>query len=138
MLFNSLDFAVFFPIVFALFWLLQSNLRAQNLLIVVSSYIFYGWWDWRFLALIFFSTIVDYYIGLKLENENSMIRRKAFLAVSLSINLGLLFVFKYYDFFLANLAGAFSLFGTKLHCQSLNIILPVGITSILFRPSAIQ
>ena len=67
MLFNSIDFAIFLPVVFLLYWfLLDGNLKAQNLLIVISSYIFYGWWDWRFLSLILFSTTVDYFVGLKL------------------------------------------------------------------------
>ena len=68
MLFNSIDFAIFLPIVFGLYWFItNSNLKLQNLLIVVSSYIFYGWWDWRFLLLIFFSTLIDYYVGIQLS-----------------------------------------------------------------------
>lgn len=72
MLFNSIDFAIFLPVVFVLYWFFfQKNLKLQNLLIVISSYVFYGWWDWRFLSLIVFSTIVDYSIGIALSKENN-------------------------------------------------------------------
>jgi len=72
MLFNSIDFAIFLPIVFLLYWFVANkNLKLQNFLIVVASYVFYGWWDWRFLSLILFSTLVDYTIGRKLSNEQN-------------------------------------------------------------------
>ena len=83
MLFNSIDFAVFLPIVFVLYWfVVNRSLRLQNILIVVSSYIFYGWWDWRFLGLILFSTIVDYFIGRKLLEEEEVPKRKVLLKES--------------------------------------------------------
>lgn len=133
MLFNSFDFAVFFPIVFALFWFFQNNLRLQNWLIVISSYVFYGWWDWRFLSLIFLSTIVDFIIGHKLGGENSIRKRNFLLLSSLVINLGILFIFKYYNFFLDNLAGVFSLFGYSIEAGSLRVVLPVGISFYTFQ-----
>ena len=103
MLFNSLDFAVFIPIVFLLYWFVtQKNLRLQNTLIVVSSYVFYGWWDWRFLSLIFFSTLVDFSLGKLLKVEESLFKRKVLLGTSIIINLGFLGFFKYYNFFLTN------------------------------------
>ena len=78
MLFNSLDFAVFLPIVFVLYWFVaQRNLRLQNALIVAASYVFYGWWDWRFLSLIIFSTLVDYSIGRRLNYEEKQGNKKA-------------------------------------------------------------
>lgn len=134
MLFNSLDFAVFLPIVFLLYWFIfNKSLKLQNALIVVASYTFYGWWDWRFLALILFSTIVDYSIGVALSNEKNQPKRKILLWISILINLGFLGFFKYYNFFLDNFIEAFSLFGTKIQANTLNIILPVGISFYTFQ-----
>ncbi|MGD1839709.1 MAG: MBOAT family O-acyltransferase [Thermonemataceae bacterium] len=134
MLFHSIDFAIFLPIVFILYWFVTNkNLRLQNLLTVTASYIFYGWWDWRFLSLIIFSTIVDYLVGRNLKNEESQIRRKILLWTSILVNLGFLGFFKYYNFFLDNFVSAFSLFGTEIKANSLNIILPVGISFYTFQ-----
>jgi len=134
MLFNSIDFAIFSPIVFILYWFLTNkNLRLQNLLIVTSSYVFYGWWDWRFLSLILFSTIVDFSVGRKLHNEENQVKRKILLWTSILVNLGFLGFFKYYNFFLDNFISAFSFFGTEIKANSLNIILPVGISFYTFQ-----
>lgn len=134
MLFNTLDFAVFLPIVFVIYWLLsRKNLRLQNLFIVVSSYVFYGWWDWRFLFLIFFSTLVDYSIGRFLVAQENIFKRKILLWASISINLGLLGFFKYYNFFLDNFIQVFSFLGSPIQANSLNIILPVGISFYTFQ-----
>jgi len=134
MLFNSIDFAVFLPIVFILYWLVgNKNIKQQNFLIVVVSYIFYGWWDWRFLSLIFFSTAVDYTIGILLNKENNQFRRKILLYLSIIINLGFLGFFKYYNFFIDNFVTAFSFFGANIKANSLNIILPVGISFYTFQ-----
>jgi alginate O-acetyltransferase complex protein AlgI len=134
MLFHSLDFAVFLPIVFILYWFVtNNNLKLQNFLIVAASYLFYGWWDWRFLSLILFSTIIDYSIGRKLLNEESKNKRKMLLWTSILVNLGFLGFFKYYNFFLDNFVSAFSLFGTSINAQGLNIILPVGISFYTFQ-----
>ncbi len=134
MLFNSLDFAIFLPIVFMLYWFVTNkNLKLQNILIVVASYIFYGWWDWRFLSLIVFSTIVDYTVGQKLKNEDNGLKRKALLWTSILVNLSFLGFFKYYNFFLDNFITAFSFFGTEIKSNSLYIILPVGISFYTFQ-----
>ncbi|OGU58760.1 MAG: acyltransferase [Ignavibacteria bacterium GWF2_33_9] len=134
MLFNSLDFAIFLPIFFVLYWFVFSrNLRLQNLLIVISSYIFYGWWDWRFLSLIVISTLIDFFVGLSLKNENSTKKRKFFLSLSIIGNLGMLGFFKYFNFFLDNFQSAFTLFGTQLNVNTLHIILPVGISFYTFQ-----
>jgi len=134
MLFNSIDFAIFLPTVFIFYWFITNrNLRLQNILIVASSYVFYGWWNWRFLSLIIFSTIVDYTIGRKLNIEDKQIKRKALLWSSILVNLGFLGFFKYYNFFLDNFISAFSLFGTEIKANSLNIILPVGISFYTFQ-----
>jgi D-alanyl-lipoteichoic acid acyltransferase DltB (MBOAT superfamily) len=134
MLFNSIDFAIFLPIVFILYWFLTNyNLKLQNFLIVAASYLFYGWWDWRFLSLILFSTIVDYTVGQKLRNEENQLKRKILLWTSILVNLAFLGLFKYYNFFLDNFITAFSFFGTEIKANSLNIILPVGISFYTFQ-----
>ena len=134
MLFNSIDFAIFLPIVFLLYWFVANkNLKLQNLLIVISSYVFYGWWDWRFLSLILFSTIVDFLVGLMLSKEENETKRKALLWTSILVNLGFLGFFKYYNFFIENFTTAFSFFGNEIQPNSLNIILPVGISFYTFQ-----
>lgn len=134
MFFNSIDFAIFLPIVFILYWFVTNqNLKLQNFLIVVASYVFYGWWDWRFLSLIIFSTLVDYLVGLGLAKEENPSQRKIFLWTSILVNLGFLGFFKYYNFFLDNFITAFSFFGTPIQAGSLNIILPVGISFYTFQ-----
>lgn len=134
MLFNSIDFAIFLPIVFTLYWFLfNNNLKLQNSLIVISSYLFYGWWDWRFLFLMLFSTLVDYTIGVRLSKEDSISKRKILVWISILVNLGFLGFFKYYNFFLDNFTTAFSFFGSPINPQGLNIILPVGISFYTFQ-----
>ena len=134
MLFNSIDFAIFLPIVFTLYWFVTNkNLKLQNFLIVAASYIFYGWWDWRFLSLILFSIIVDFTVGQKLKKEENQLKRKVLLWTSILVNLGFLGFFKYYNFFLDNFITAFSLFGQDIQANSLNIILPVGISFYTFQ-----
>ncbi len=134
MLFNSIDFAIFLPVVFIIYWfLIRKNLKIQNLLIVAASYVFYGWWDWRFLSLILFSTIVDYSVGLGLSKQENPVKRKILLWTSILVNLGFLGFFKYYNFFLDNFTAAFSFLGTPIKANSLNIILPVGISFYTFQ-----
>ncbi|MFN2261837.1 MAG: MBOAT family protein [Psychroflexus sp.] len=134
MLFNSIDFAIFLPIVFLLYWfVVNKNLKLQNSLILGASYVFYAWWDWRFLSLIIFSTIVDYVVGLKLKSKNNKTNRKFLLWISIIVNLGFLGFFKYYNFFLENFRSAFSIFGMEINANSLNIILPVGISFYTFQ-----
>jgi alginate O-acetyltransferase complex protein AlgI len=134
MLFNSIDFAIFLPIVFFLYWFVANkNLKLQNFLIVAASYLFYGWWDWRFLSLILFSTVIDYTVGRKLRVEENQNTRKILLWTSILVNLGFLGFFKYYNFFLDNFITAFSFLGTEIKSNSLNIILPVGISFYTFQ-----
>jgi D-alanyl-lipoteichoic acid acyltransferase DltB (MBOAT superfamily) len=134
MLFNSIDFAIFLPIVFGIYWFLNRyDLKYQNLFLLVVSYVFYGWWDWRFLSLILFSSIVDYTIGLKLSKESHPVKRKYFLWMSILVNLGMLGFFKYFNFFMDNFTTAFSFFGYEIAGTSLNVILPVGISFYTFQ-----
>jgi len=134
MLFNSIDFAVFLLIVFILYWyVFNKSIKQQNILIVVASYVFYGWWDWRFLSLILFSSVVDYFVGLGLSKQESRIKRRLLLWISIIINLGFLGFFKYYNFFLDNFVSAFSFFGMRINSDGLNIVLPVGISFYTFQ-----
>ncbi|MCU4158054.1 MBOAT family protein [Carboxylicivirga sp. A043] len=133
MLFNSVEFAIFLPIVFAIYWRLKNSTKAQNILILVASYLFYGWWDWRFLSLIAFSTLIDYIVGIQLQKTEKRKQRRNWLLLSLLVNLGFLGFFKYYNFFADNLVEAFTFFGQSLSLQSLNIILPVGISFYTFQ-----
>lgn len=134
MLFNSIDFALFLPIVFILYWFVfRKNLKAQNLFLVVVSYIFYAFWDWRFIVLIMFSTIANYLFGIMLGKEEKQRSRKLILWTSVLINLGLLGFFKYCNFFIDNFNDAFRLFGKELNVSTLNIILPVGISFYTFQ-----
>ncbi len=134
MLFNSIEFAIFLPIIFVLYWcVINKNLKLQNLLIVGASYLFYGWWDWRFLSLILFSTMVDYVVGRTLGKEQNNNKRKVLLWVSICVNLGFLGFFKYYNFFLDNFIEVFTLLGKPVSVSSLNIILPVGISFYTFQ-----
>jgi len=134
MYFNSLDFALFLPIVFVLYWFVTNkNLKLQNALLVVASYVFYGWWDWRFLSLIVFSSLVDYTIGLQLNKAAQPSKRKLLLWSSILVNLGFLGFFKYYNFFIDSFVDAFSFFGSSIQPNTLDIILPVGISFYTFQ-----
>lgn len=134
MLFNSIEFAIYLPIVFLLYWFVTNkNLKLQNALIVAASYLFYGWWDWRFLFLIVFSSAVDFLVGKGLKNEENPTKRKLLLLTSILVNLGFLGFFKYYNFFLDNFVAAFTLFGNELDPTSLQVILPVGISFYTFQ-----
>jgi alginate O-acetyltransferase complex protein AlgI len=134
MLFNSIDFAFFLPIVFILYWFVfKNNLKLQNGLIVVASYVFYGWWNWKFLLLILLSSIIDYTIGVALKHQEHEKKRKHLLWLSITSNLGILLFFKYFNFFIENFTNAFSLLGYTIPTTSLNIILPVGISFYTFQ-----
>jgi len=134
MIFNSIEFAIFLPVVFLLYWfVLQKNLRMQNLLLLGASYFFYGWWDWRFLSLIFFSSVVDYFVGLKMAGTDHRGRRKLLLLISILVNIGFLGFFKYFNFFAESFSQAFTLLGTPIATARLNVILPVGISFYTFQ-----
>jgi alginate O-acetyltransferase complex protein AlgI len=133
-LFNTVDFAVFLPIVLLLYWtVFKKSLTLQNIFIVVVSYFFYSCWDWRFLGLIFLSSLVDYTIGYQFTKPVSQKYKKGLLFVSVFFNLGLLVTFKYFNFFIASFTDVFSLFGTELNPTSFSIILPVGISFYTFQ-----
>ena len=115
MLFNSIEFLLFLPVVFVLYWFVfNKNLKHQNLLILFSSYVFYGWWDYRFLSLIFLSTIVDYFIGLNIPKQDSEKKQKSLLWCSVLFNLSVLGFFKYYNFFVDSWIDLFSSVGYEI------------------------
>ena len=132
--FVSFEFAFFLTLVFGVYWLvLGKSIKLQNLFLLVVSYIFYGWWDWRFLSLIVFSSIVDFICGILLERFESKFARRCTLAVSLASNLGLLLFFKYFGFFVESTAEALEFFGFAANLPTLKILLPVGISFYTFQ-----
>ncbi len=135
MVFNSLDFLIFLPIVFICYWFLFSKkIKIQNSFLLLASYLFYGLWDWRFLFLIFASTLVDFIIGQAIYNSNSDKKRKTWLWFSVIFNVGLLGFFKYYNFFIDSWVDFISVFGYDLKSSwTLQIILPVGISFYTFQ-----
>lgn len=134
MLFNSFEFALFLPIVFIIYWVIGSNnIKTQNLLILVSSYVFYAFWDWRFLFLIFLSSIIDYYLSLKIDRSQNFNYRKRLLISSIVWNIGILFVFKYFNFFIENFAELFGINYSNTSFSTLHIILPVGLSFYTFQ-----
>lgn len=134
MLFNSISFFIFLPIVFVIYWfLLKNKIKEQNIFIILASYFFYGWWDWRFLILIFISSLSDYLISIKIEESSIEKRRRRLLHLSIIINLTTLFFFKYYNFFIDNLEIVMEGMGIQANNYSLNIILPVGISFYTFQ-----
>lgn len=134
MLFNSIEFLIYLPIVFILYWFfLNKSLRLQNFFILVASYVFYGWWDWRFLSLIVISSSVDFFIGLNLPKAKTNRVRRLLLIGSIVLNIGFLGFFKYYNFFVDSFIDAFASAGFHLNPRTLNIVLPVGISFYTFQ-----
>lgn len=128
MLFNSFSFAIFLPIVMGLYWIFRHRPH-QNMLLLIASYVFYGSWDWRFLLLLIFSTLLDYCTGIKIHRSN---RKKCWLAVSIIINVGFLAAFKYYNFFAQSFAYAIQSLGLNANPALIQVILPVGISFYTF------
>jgi D-alanyl-lipoteichoic acid acyltransferase DltB (MBOAT superfamily) len=133
MLFNSGIFLQFFAAFLLLYWLLRNNLRARNILIVLASYLFYGWWDYRFLALLVFSSVLDYFVGLGISRQTDLRRRKLWLACSVVANLTILGFFKYFDFFILSFAALMKELNIAVSVHTLGIILPVGISFYTFQ-----
>lgn len=148
MLFNSFEFLLFLPIVFLLYWFATNrNLKLQNALVVVASYLFYGWWDWRFLLLIAFTSLCSYYSGVLIDrvrrrhgteatpsnSPKGLRQEKAITVANIAVNLLILAFFKYFNFFVDSFVGAFGAMGITLHATTLKIILPVGISFYTFQ-----
>jgi D-alanyl-lipoteichoic acid acyltransferase DltB (MBOAT superfamily) len=134
MQFNSFCFLIFFIFIFISYWFFFYKKRVyQNLLLLIGSYFFYGFWDWRFISLIIASTISDFILGIKIYNSKSKKQRKKFLILSISFNLGLLFIFKYFNFFISSFEFLIQKFGLDFDNWSLSILLPVGISFYTFQ-----
>ncbi|HMI07428.1 MAG TPA: MBOAT family O-acyltransferase [Flavobacterium sp.] len=133
MLFNSIAFAIFLPVIFVLYWFVANkHLKLQNLLLLAASYFFYACWDYRFLFLLVFSTLLDYATGIQMHEAKSERMKKFWFWLSISVNLGFLGVFKYYNFFIESFADGLSLLGVHSHFWTLQVILPVGISFYTF------
>ncbi|MEC3908015.1 MBOAT family O-acyltransferase [Tamlana sp. 2201CG12-4] len=135
MVFNSLEFFLFLFIVFILYWFpFRKNVKIQNIFLLIASYMFYGWWDYRFLSLILVSTTVDYFVGIKIDTRTNALQRKLWLWVSVIFNVGLLGFFKYYNFFVDSWVDMVSLLGYDIKSTwTLKVILPVGISFYTFQ-----
>jgi D-alanyl-lipoteichoic acid acyltransferase DltB (MBOAT superfamily) len=133
MLFNSIEFAFFLPIVFLLYWfVINKNLKIQNSFLLIASYFFYGWWDWRFLSLLVILSIFNYFIGILIDKNEIDRSKKIWLYLGLIVNIGLLGVFKYYNFFVDSFINLISVIGYNLPKSTTKIILPLGISFYVF------
>ena len=139
MLFNSISYLLFLPIVYSIFWLIptyskcfKNIIQKQNLLLLISSYIFYAFWDIRFLLLLIFSTLLDYFSGLKIYHSENALSKKTWFWISIISNLSVLIVFKYFNFFISNISNSFESIGLHVNLITLQIALPVGISFYTF------
>jgi alginate O-acetyltransferase complex protein AlgI len=133
MIFNSIEFLLFWPVVFSIYWTLGRQRSLQNCFILMASYFFYGWWDYRFLGLILLSSLIDFGVGIQLGRQKETAARRSLLGLSLIGNLGMLFVFKYYNFFAESLNEALLSLGYQASFTTLSIVLPVGISFYTFQ-----
>jgi len=133
MSFNSIAFAIFLPVLFLVYWIISGrDLKTQNILLLIASYFFYGWWNWRFLFLLLFLSTANYIIGIAIDKNDLQKRRKIWLFTGLFINLGVLGFFKYFNFFIDSFVDVISLAGYDLPKSSIKIILPLGISFYVF------
>lgn len=133
MLFNSYTFVIFFAVVYFSYLLLQKNFRLQNFLLLIVSWIFYGWWDWRFLGLLILTSVVDFVLAQRIEDAPNVRKKKFYLTLSVLLNLSVLGFFKYFNFFSHNLIPFGRVFGLKMDWFTLHIVLPVGISFYIFQ-----
>jgi len=132
MSFASIYFVIFMPIVFCIYWALNKNVKIQNFFLLGASYFFYAWWNWRYLSLILICSLTNYFAGLLMVKYDHQKIRKIILYACFTVCLGILGVFKYYNFFITSFADAFSFLGTNLQVKTLNLILPIGISFYTF------
>jgi len=132
MLFNSISYAFFLPVVFFLYWFVVKRLQYQNMMLLIASYFFYACWDWRFLFLLMFSTVLDYFTGIMMSKSTSQAHRRFWFWMSVCVNLGFLGIFKYYNFFIGSFTDLLSQFGLTVHPATIKVILPVGISFYTF------
>ena len=130
MKFNSIEFLIFLALIFFILWRVRRSLKLYNVLLLIASYVFYGWWDHRFLFLILFSSLVDFSVGFYLPRTK---HKKTLISVSLVVNIGLLMFFKYFNFFIESTVDLFNELGWQANYHVLQIILPVGISFYTFQ-----
>src|SRR3990172_408568 len=134
MVFISISFVIFFLVFFFFYWFVFGrNLRSQNLFVLAGSYLFYAWWDWRFLSLLIGSSLLSFLLGIHIEKATNERRRRILLYRGLLQVLGALLIFKYLDFFIVSFVDAFSIFDITTDIRTINLILPVGISFYTFR-----
>lgn len=136
MLFNSIEFLLFCPVVFILYWFVFKPLKARNLFVIAASYVFYGWWNWRFLFLIILATLTSFLCGIMLDSTQKRSTRKWICALNIVVSLGILGTYKYYNFFASNFAALMNLVGIEADWPTLNLVLPVGISFYTFQTLA--
>lgn len=133
MLFTSIEFAIFVVAVFFLYWVaINNNYKWQNTLLLVASYFFYGWWDWRLMLLLFALSLLNYFIGIKVEEKHTGRKSPPWLVIGVVINVGILVIFKYLNFFICSFVDFGDLLGYELSISTLKVILPVGISFYVF------
>lgn len=133
MLFNSAVFVVFFLLVYTVYLLLRRHYRVQNILLLVASYVFYGWFDWRFVSLLAIVTIVNFFAGKRIYRSENPLERKLFLALAVITSLSILGFFKYFEFFAENVVRVFNSLGLQLDYVTLNILLPIGLSFFILQ-----
>lgn len=133
MLFPTIEFGIFFLVVFAASWAVRGWPEIRKLVLLAASYFFYGWWDWRFLGLLFLSTVINYAAGLALARTSNVFLRKAVVGLAVTCGLAILGFFKYYGFFLTSLAGILDSAGLERDLPFMAVILPVGISFFTFQ-----
>jgi D-alanyl-lipoteichoic acid acyltransferase DltB (MBOAT superfamily) len=132
MLFNSLEYAVFLPVVYLLYWYVFRNNKAQNLLLLGASYFFYAWWDYRFLLLLVILSNSNYFLGIRIGNADTTLRGRGWLFAGIVINLGILGFFKYFNFFIDGFNDLLAIAGLRIGSFTTSIILPLGISFYVF------
>ncbi len=133
MLFNSIEYSLFLIVVFLIYWLvLAGNLRIQNVFLLFAGYFFYGYWDWRFLFLLIGLTLINYLIGLKIDRTARSVSRRIWLIIAVVVDIGVLGIFKYYNFFIDSFVDVVSVFGFHISVSTATIVLPLGISFYIF------
>ena len=133
MLFHSVIFPCFFILVYVIYLAMMRRHHVQNLWLLLASYVFYGWWDWRFLGLLLLSTLTDYVVAIGIQKADSQSTRRSLLTVSVLVNLGVLGFFKYFNFFASSVTDLFGVWGFQLDWVTLHVILPIGISFYTFQ-----
>src|SRR5687767_11063932 len=134
MVFTSITFLIFFSSFFLLYWFVfNKNLKLQNLFLLAGSYIFYAWWDWRFLSILIAGSIINFFLGIHIEKTTNPRQKKILLGIGMLLGIGGLVMFKYFNFFLTSFNEAFATLNIGLNIQTLNILIPIGVSYYTFK-----